>query len=51
MSSPGFLLSNDSNHDLLHSLLESMNAIIEHQYISELLRAILIVLEQLLTLN
>ncbi|TVY84308.1 Ubp5-interacting protein [Lachnellula suecica] len=33
MSSPGFLLSNDSNHDLLQSLLESMNAIIEHQYI------------------
>ncbi|KAM3068943.1 hypothetical protein ACMFMG_004119 [Clarireedia jacksonii] len=32
MSSPGFLLSNDSNHDLLRSLLESMNAIIEHQY-------------------
>lgn len=36
MSSPGFLLSNDSNHDLLQSLLESMNAIIEHQYPSEL---------------
>jgi len=32
MSSPSFLLSNDSNHDLLQSLLESMNAIIEHQY-------------------
>lgn len=32
MSSPGFLLANDSNHDLLQSLLESMNAIIEHQY-------------------
>ncbi|TVY40101.1 Ubp5-interacting protein [Lachnellula occidentalis] len=32
MSSPGFLLANDSNHDLLTSLLESMNAIIEHQY-------------------
>jgi hypothetical protein len=36
MSSPSFLLANDSNHDLLHSLLESMNAIIEHQYISKL---------------
>ena len=35
MSSPGFLLANDSNHDLLHSLLESMNSIIEHQYISQ----------------
>lgn len=36
MSSPGFLLSNDSNHDLLRSLLESMNSIIEHQYVSKL---------------
>ncbi|KAL3423034.1 high-temperature-induced dauer-formation protein [Phlyctema vagabunda] len=32
MSSPSFLFANDSNHDLLQSLLESMNAIIEHQY-------------------
>ncbi|KAI0397250.1 high-temperature-induced dauer-formation protein-domain-containing protein [Xylariaceae sp. FL0594] len=32
MSSPSFLLANDSNHALLHSLLESLNAIIEHQY-------------------
>ncbi|KAK6075298.1 high-temperature-induced dauer-formation protein [Seiridium cupressi] len=32
MSSPSFLLANDSNHDLLRSLLESMNSIIEHQY-------------------
>ncbi|ORY71694.1 high-temperature-induced dauer-formation protein-domain-containing protein [Pseudomassariella vexata] len=32
MSSPSFLLANESNHDLLSSLLESMNAIIEHQY-------------------
>ncbi|KAH0545294.1 hypothetical protein FGG08_000593 [Glutinoglossum americanum] len=32
MSSPRFLLANDKNHALLHSLLESMNAIIEHQY-------------------
>ncbi|KAI0005164.1 high-temperature-induced dauer-formation protein-domain-containing protein [Xylariaceae sp. FL0662B] len=32
MSSPSFLLANESNHDLLRSLLESMNAIIEHQY-------------------
>ncbi|KAI9777248.1 MAG: hypothetical protein M1839_008978 [Geoglossum umbratile] len=32
MSSPGFLLTNDKNHALLHSLLESMNAIIEHKY-------------------
>lgn len=37
MSSPSFLLANDSNHDLLTSLLESMNAIIEHQYKSEYL--------------
>jgi len=32
MSTPGFLLSNESNHTLLSSLLEAMNAIIEHQY-------------------
>ncbi|KAK3944972.1 high-temperature-induced dauer-formation protein-domain-containing protein [Diplogelasinospora grovesii] len=32
MSSPSFLLANDSNHDLLRSLLESMNSTIEHQY-------------------
>jgi hypothetical protein len=32
MSSPSFLLANDSNHDLLRALLESMNSIIEHQY-------------------
>ncbi|RYC65488.1 hypothetical protein CHU98_g701 [Xylaria longipes] len=32
MSSPSFLLANDNNHVLLSSLLESMNAIIEHQY-------------------
>lgn len=32
MSAPGFLLANESNHRLLESLLESMNAIIEHQY-------------------
>ncbi|KAK1760789.1 high-temperature-induced dauer-formation protein-domain-containing protein [Echria macrotheca] len=32
MSSPSFLLANETNHDLLRSLLEAMNAIIEHQY-------------------
>ena len=32
MSTPAFLLANESNHTLLSSLLESMNAIIEHQY-------------------
>ncbi|KAI1468434.1 high-temperature-induced dauer-formation protein-domain-containing protein [Daldinia caldariorum] len=32
MSSPSFLLANDSNHNLLASLLESINALIEHQY-------------------
>ena len=35
MSSPSFLLANDSNHDLLRALLESMNSIIEHQYKSK----------------
>jgi hypothetical protein len=32
MSSPSFMLANDSNHMLLQSLLESINTIIEHQY-------------------
>jgi hypothetical protein len=32
MSASTFLLANESNHTLLHSLLESMNAIVEHQY-------------------
>ncbi|KAI9829670.1 MAG: hypothetical protein M1819_006041 [Sarea resinae] len=32
MSSPAFLLANETNHLLLQSLLESMNAIVEHQY-------------------
>ena len=31
MSSPSFLLANDSNHDLLRALLESINSIVEHQ--------------------
>ncbi|KAK6347142.1 hypothetical protein TWF696_007221 [Orbilia brochopaga] len=34
MSSPSFLLANETNHTLLHSLLEAMNSIIEHQYSS-----------------
>ncbi|KAK0673985.1 high-temperature-induced dauer-formation protein-domain-containing protein [Cercophora samala] len=33
MSSPSFLLANDTNHSLLRSLLEAINSIIEHQYI------------------
>ncbi|KAK7215302.1 hypothetical protein V2G26_003305 [Clonostachys chloroleuca] len=32
MSSPSFLLVNETNHTLLHSLLESINAIIENKY-------------------
>ncbi|PNY25332.1 Ubp5-interacting protein [Tolypocladium capitatum] len=32
MSSPSFLFANETNHMLLHSLLESINCIIEHQY-------------------
>ena len=35
MSSPSFLLANETNHTLLNSLLESMNAIIEHKYDSK----------------
>lgn len=36
MSSPSFLLVNDTNHSLLQSLLESMNSILEHPYKSKL---------------
>ncbi len=36
MSAPSFLLANDTNHDLLCSLLEALNAIVEHQYQSGL---------------
>lgn len=36
MSSPSFLLANDTNHSLLRSLLESMNSFLEHQYNSAL---------------
>ncbi|KAI4236659.1 MAG: hypothetical protein L6R40_006101 [Gallowayella cf. fulva] len=32
MSAPSFLLANETNYSLLQSLLESINAIIEHQY-------------------
>jgi hypothetical protein len=35
MSAPSFLLANGTNYLLLQSLLESMNAIIEHQYESQ----------------
>lgn len=38
MSSPAFLLTNETNHLLLQSLLESMNAIIEHQYSGKFVR-------------
>jgi len=36
MSSPSFLLANDTNHHLIQSLLETINAIIEHQYESKI---------------
>lgn len=32
MSSPSFLLANETNHTLLRSLLESINTILEHKY-------------------
>lgn len=35
MSAPSFLLANETNYALLQSLLESMNAIVEHQYRSK----------------
>ena len=32
MSAPSFLLANETNHALLQSLMESINAAVEHQY-------------------
>lgn len=32
MSSPSFLLANETNHGLLHSLLDSINSILENNY-------------------
>ncbi|KAH6611407.1 high-temperature-induced dauer-formation [Trichoderma cornu-damae] len=32
MSSPSFLLANETNHSLLHSLLDAINSIIENKY-------------------
>jgi hypothetical protein len=32
MSNPSFLFANEKNYTLLHSLLEALNAMIEHQY-------------------
>ncbi|KAL9089172.1 MAG: hypothetical protein Q9159_002643 [Coniocarpon cinnabarinum] len=32
MSSPDFLFANETNHELLKSLLEALNAVIEYQY-------------------
>lgn len=32
MSSPSFVLANETNHQLLRSLLEAINALVEHQY-------------------
>lgn len=37
MSSPSFLLANESNHTLLASLLEFINAVLEHQFTSTFL--------------
>lgn len=36
MASPKFLLANETNHVLLQSLLEALNAIVEHRYESKL---------------
>ena len=35
MSAPTFLLANETNHTLLQSVLDSINAVIEHQYTSK----------------
>lgn len=32
LSQPSFLLANETNHVLLFSLLDAMNAILEHQF-------------------
>lgn len=32
MSSPAFLLANETNYHLLQALMEAINAIVEHQY-------------------
>ncbi|KAJ9151582.1 High-temperature-induced dauer-formation protein [Coniochaeta hoffmannii] len=32
MSSPSFLLASETNHELLRSLMESINSVVEHQY-------------------
>lgn len=34
MSTPSFLLANETNHNLLASILESINSILEHQFSS-----------------
>jgi hypothetical protein len=36
MSSPSFLLANETNHTLLSSLLEFMNTVLEHHYNSKM---------------
>lgn len=41
MSSPSFLLANDTNHSLLRSLLEAINAIVEHQFSSRFLYTVI----------
>ncbi|KAI9892200.1 MAG: hypothetical protein M1814_001659 [Vezdaea aestivalis] len=35
MSSPSFLLANETNHDLLRAILEFISTVIEHQYSSK----------------
>lgn len=37
MSAPSFLLANETNHTLLSSLLEFINAVLEHQFTSMLI--------------
>lgn len=37
MSTPSFLFANEGNHALLQSVLEALNAIIEHQFNSKFL--------------
>jgi len=41
MSTPSFLLANETNHNLLASILESINSILEHRFSSMVQVAVL----------
>lgn len=49
MSAPSFLLANETNHALLFSLLNFINAILEHQFTSMLSSLLSLLLSPLQT--